>query len=55
MKIFDEVSGLAFALSYRLSQNTVIRSNYRYQWTRDALGNPAVKSAGFQFGIASYF
>ena len=53
--IFDEVNALAFALSFRPSANTVIRANYIHHWTRDALGNPTVKSAGFQFGLATYF
>ena len=53
--IFDDVNALAFSLAYRPSENTVLRANYRHHWIRDNLGNPAVKSAGFQFGIATYF
>jgi len=53
--IFDDVRSVSLALSYRPSQNTAVRANYMYQWIRDALGNPTVKNAGFQFGIASYF
>lgn len=53
--IYDEVNALAISIGFRPTQNTVIRSNYRYHWIKDALGNPTVHSAGFQFGIATYF
>lgn len=54
-EIFDDVNALAFSLAYRPSAGTVVRANYRHHWTRDILGNPTVKSAGFQLGIATYF
>lgn len=54
-KIYDEITALVPGVSLRIQSNTVIRANYRYHWTRDLLGNPAAKTAGFQFGIASYF
>lgn len=54
-KIYDEVNALAVALSFRPSANTVLRANFRQHWIRDLPGNPAIKSAGFQFGIATYF
>ncbi len=54
-KIYDEVNALALALSFRPSAGTVLRANYRYHWIRDLPGNPAIRSAGFQFGIATYF
>jgi hypothetical protein len=41
--------------SLRFSPNTLLKVNYRYRWDTDLLGNPAVKTAGFQFGMASYF
>ena len=53
--IFDEITGLTGGISFRPWQATVIRANYRYQWFKDLLGNPAVKKAGFQFGVATYF
>lgn len=52
-KIYDEVNALA--LSFRPSATTVLRANYRYHWIRDLPGNPAIRSAGFQFGLATYF
>jgi hypothetical protein len=42
-------------LSWRPTSQTVIRLNYRYNWQVDILGNPASKTAGFQFGFSSYF
>lgn len=53
--IGDEVDALAVSLSFRPNASTVIRANYRHHWITDILENPTVKSAGFQFGIASYF
>ncbi len=42
-------------ISWRPTSQTVIRLNYRYNWQTDIFGNPASKTAGFQFGFASYF
>jgi hypothetical protein len=54
-KVYDEVNALAFGLGFRPSANTIIRANYRYHWIRDILGNPTVRQAGIQVGVASYF
>lgn len=54
-EIFDDVKAVALALSFRPTADTVLRANYRYHWIRDALGNPTILSAGFQFGLATYF
>jgi len=54
-KIYDEMNALAFAISLRPTGDTVIRANYRHHWFRDILGNAAVKNAGFQLGVATYF
>lgn len=53
--IFDHVFAIVPGISFRPSQQTVIRANYRYHWQRDLLGNPAVRTAGFQFGFSTYF
>ena len=53
--IGDEAFALVPALSFRPSAQTVFRLNYRCIWQRDLLKNPAARTAGFQFGIASYF
>lgn len=42
-------------VSWRPTTQTVLRLNYRYNWQRDIFGNPASKTAGFQFGFSSYF
>ena len=54
-RIGDENLGTAFGLSIRPRPGTVIRANYRYHWIKDALNNPTIRQAGFQFGVASYF
>jgi len=51
----DDVTALIIGLSFRPVPNTVIKANYRRHWTVDAIGNPTVHMAGFQFGFASYF
>ena len=53
--ISDDVFSIVPAISFRTSQQTVLRLNYRYQWQTDILGNPASKTAAIQFGISSYF
>lgn len=53
--IGDELWAVVPAISFRPKSGTVIRLNYRLQRERDLLLNPAVPTAGFQFGFASYF
>lgn len=53
--IADDFLSVVPAISWRPSSQTVIRLNYRYNWTKDLLGNPPSRTAGFQFGISSYF
>ncbi len=53
--IGDEVWAIVPAISFRPAQETVLRLNYRHQQQRDLLGNPPSITAGFQFGVASYF
>jgi hypothetical protein len=54
-EVYDEIHALVLGLSFRPTPSTVFRGNYRYQWERDRLGNPAARIAGFQFGLATYF
>jgi len=54
-KISDEVFAIVPAISFRTSAQTVLRLNYRYEWQKDVLGNPAARTAAIQFGISSYF
>ena len=51
----DENTGVAAGISFRPRSGTVLRLNYRYHWIQDNLGNPKVKRAGIQAGVASYF
>lgn len=53
--ISDEVVAIVPGISFRTSPQTVIRFNYRYQWQKDILGNPAARTAAIQFGVSSYF
>lgn len=55
INIHDDFKSIVGGLSWRPTQQTVIRLNYRYNWQVDLLGNPAAKTAGFQFGFSSYF
>ncbi|MGQ0829052.1 MAG: hypothetical protein ACT4ON_11745 [Bacteroidota bacterium] len=51
----DHIVAIVPGISFRPSQQTVIRFNYRYHWETDLLGNPAARTAGFQFGFSTYF
>lgn len=53
--LYDHVFAIVPGISFRPSPQTVIRANYRYHWERDVLGNPAARTAGFQFGFSTYF
>jgi len=53
--ISDHIFVVVPGLSFRPSQQTVIRLNYRYQWQTDLLGNPATSTSGIQFGFSTYF
>jgi len=53
--ISDHVFAIVPGISFRPSQQTVIRFNYRYHWQTDLFGNPASRTAGFQFGFSTYF
>lgn len=53
--ISDHIFSIVPAISWRPTAQTVLRFNYRYNWQKDILGNPASKLAGFQFGVSTYF
>lgn len=53
--IFDDINAISFGISFRPTSNTVFRTNYRYHWIHDIVGNPTIHRAGFQFGLSSYF
>lgn len=52
---FDHITAVVPGISFRPSPQTVLRANYRYHWERDVFGNPPSRTAGFQFGFATYF
>ena len=53
--IGDDVAAIVPGISLRFSPSTLLRVNYRYRWDTDLAGNPPARTAGFQFGFASYF
>ena len=53
--IGDEVSGLTAGLSFRPSPGTVFRTNLRWEWIHDFVGNEPARRAGVQLGFATYF
>ena len=53
--ISDHIYAFVPGISFRPSSQTVIRANYRYELQTDLLGNPASRTAGFQFGFSTYF
>lgn len=54
-KIFDEINAVTAGASFRPAPGTVFRLNYRFESSRDLLGNPASKTGGIQAGFATYF
>ena len=54
-RIYDETNALVPGISFRPTDDTVFRFNYIRRWHKDLIGNAAVKTAGFQFGFATYF
>jgi hypothetical protein len=53
--IREDIASIVPGISWRPTSQTVVRLNYRYNWQTDLIGNPASKTAGFQFGFSSYF
>lgn len=53
--IFDDTTAIVPTVSFRPTDGTVFRVNYRREWHRDLLGNPTSVRAGYQFGLATYF
>ncbi|MES2267471.1 MAG: hypothetical protein V4520_11965 [Bacteroidota bacterium] len=53
--IGDEVWSIMPAVSFRPNPQTVFRLNYRIQKQRDIFSNPISTTAGFSFGLSTYF
>lgn len=54
-RIGDEVLAVTPALTFRPTPQTVFRFNYRFQWEKDELRNPAEASGTWYFGVSTYF
>lgn len=53
--IFEETWSIMPALSFRPTNQTVFRFNYRYQRTRDIFGNPPSITVTYSLGLSTYF
>lgn len=53
--VADDLWSVMPALSFRPTQQTVLRLNYRFMKQHDIIGNPPSTTAGFIFGISTYF
>ena len=53
--ITDKVEAIAAGISWRPTQQTVFRFNYKYSHQRDLLGNPPSRVGAIQFGLSTYF
>lgn len=53
--IGDEVTAVVPGMSFRPTDGTVFRVNYRYGWITDLQGNEPSRRAGLQLGFATYF
>lgn len=53
--ISQDLWSIVAAISFRPSSQTVLRLNYRFMEQKDILGNPPAQTAGFQFGVSTYF
>jgi hypothetical protein len=54
-RIGDETWSIMPSISFRPTNQTVIRFNYRYQRSIDIFGNPPEVSGTFSFGLSTYF
>jgi len=54
-KIGDEIVSITPAISFRPTPRTVFRVNYRYEWEKDVINNPAAEASTWYFGFSTYF
>jgi hypothetical protein len=54
-RIADETWSIMPAVSFRPTPQTVIRFNYRYQQTKDIVGNPPELTGVLSLGLSTYF
>lgn len=55
LAIGDEITAVTAGISFRPAAGTVFRANYRREWVRDLVRNPASHTGGVQIGFATYF
>ena len=53
--IGEDLIAITPAIGFRPTPQTVFRINYRYQWQKDILDNPAAQKASWFFGFSTYF
>jgi len=53
--IGDQIVAITPGISFRPTPKTVFRINYRYEWQKDILNNPAERAATWYMGFSSYF
>ena len=54
-EIGDELTAMVVGISFRPTDGTVFRTNYRHHLITDILGNAPAIMGGFQVGFATYF
>ena len=54
-RMYDEVKAITGSISFRPSQQTVIRANYRRQNAVDILGNAPKRTGAIEVGFSTYF
>ncbi|MCG2430095.1 outer membrane beta-barrel protein [Aequorivita xiaoshiensis] len=53
--IGDQLLAVTPGISFRPTPKTVFRINYRYEWQKDIINNPAERAATWYMGFSSYF
>ena len=53
--IGDQIIAITPGISFRPTPKTVFRINYRYEWQKDIINNPAEMAATWYMGFSSYF
>ena len=53
--IGDQIIAITPGISFRPTPKTVFRVNYRYEWQKDIINNPAEMAATWYMGFSTYF
>lgn len=54
-RIGDQLIAITPGVSFRPTSKTVFRVNYRYEWQKDVINNPAERAATWYMGFSTYF